>query len=116
MAKANYEKDLTSLKYAEDITGALAAQPDKITGKLLVAVLSTTDDFSVGVGSTRTEVMRRMVLSANRQALPRYSLVAEELNSCQRNLFNASDGFIDLVMRYVGAEDEVFQRQNHSTH
>jgi hypothetical protein len=54
----NYDKDLKSLDHAEAFTSFMLAHPDKVSGKMLVAVLSTSDDFSVGVGSTRSEVLR----------------------------------------------------------
>ena len=54
----NYNKDMMSLGRAEAFTSFLLAHPDKLSGKMLVAILSTSDDFSVGVGSTRSEVLR----------------------------------------------------------
>jgi len=53
VGEENYNKDLTSLGHAEKIVNALISYPDRVTGKLLVALLSSSDDFSVGVGSTR---------------------------------------------------------------
>jgi hypothetical protein len=34
------------------------------------------------------------------------SIAAEALNDCQKSLFNAGDDIVDLVMNYVGAEDD----------
>jgi hypothetical protein len=103
----NYNKDLLSLEHAEDFTRYLIAHPDKVSGKLLVAILSSADDFSVGVGSTRAEVLRHMVIDAGAASkVAQMSIAAEALNDCQKTLFNAGDDFVELVMNYVGAEDD----------
>jgi len=31
---------------------------------------------------------------------------SEALNSCQKSLFDAGDDYVELVMNYVGAEDD----------
>ena len=74
---------------------------------MLVAILSTSDDFSVGVGSRRAELLRRMVIDAGAASkVAQMSIAAEALNDCQKSLFNAGDDIVDLVMNYVGAEDD----------
>lgn len=107
----NYNKDMLSLGHAEAFTSFLIAHPDKVSGKMLVTILLSADDFSVGVGSTRSEVLRHMVIDedASRKAT-QMSLAAEGLNDCQKSLFNAGDDFVELVMNYVGAEDDALAR------
>jgi hypothetical protein len=74
---------------------------------MLVAILSTSDDFSVGVGSRRAELLRRMVIDAGAASkVAQMSIAAEALNDCQKSLFNAGDDIVELVMNYVGAEDD----------
>jgi hypothetical protein len=81
---------------------------------MLVAILSTSDDFSVGVGSTRSEVLRHMVIDDNAASeATRMGLSAEALNECQKSLFNAGDDFVELVLNYVGAEDDALARTRH---
>jgi hypothetical protein len=107
----NYNKDMLSLGHAEAFTSFLIAHPDKLSGKMLVAILSTSDDFSVGVGSTRSEVLRHMVIDRGpARKANELSLAAEALNDCQKSLFNAGDDFVELVMNYVGAEDDALAR------
>jgi hypothetical protein len=105
-----YQADLRSLNYAQSFISAAIARPEKLTGRILVAILSLSDDFSVGVGSTRVEVLRHLALdapTANRG--PDLALTAERLNLCQRSLFNAGDDFVGLVLKYVGAEDDALR-------
>lgn len=86
--------------------GVLIARPDKVAGRFLVAILSSSDDFSIGVGSTRTEVMSQIALkSANANRVNELILASESLNDCQKSLFNAGDDYVGLVMDFVGAED-----------
>lgn len=102
----NYNKTLMSLGQAEKMTNVLIARPDKVAGRFLVAILSSSDDFSVGVGSTRTEVMSQIALkSANAHRVNELILASESLNACQKSLFNAGDDYVGLVMDFVGAED-----------
>jgi hypothetical protein len=108
----NYNKDMLSLGHAEAFTSFLIAHPDKLSGKMLVAILSSSDDFSVGVGSTRSEVFRHMVIGEDAASkATQMSLAAEALNDCQKSLFNAGDDFVELVMNYVGAEDDALARR-----
>jgi hypothetical protein len=110
LGEADYEKDMTSLRHAETFVNTMAAHPERVTGKSLVATLSSTDDFSVGVGSTRLAILSNLI-SVNRKAnapSPDELLVASQsLADCQKALFNAGDDFVDIVMNYVGAEDDV---------
>jgi hypothetical protein len=109
----NYEKDLTSLERAQNFANVLIAHPDKLSGKLLVAILSTSDDFSIGVGSTRAEALRHIVIDqSNVHRQQELMLAAESLNDCQKSLFNAGDDFVELVMNYVGAEDVALAARN----
>lgn len=105
----DYAKTLSSLGHAEKITAFLISHPDRISGKALVIVLSTSDDFSIGVGSTRTEILEKLVEPATRLSPSEIrDLVptAAALNNCQKQLFNAGDDYVDLVARYIGAEDD----------
>jgi hypothetical protein len=45
--------------------------------------------------------------------MTRMTVAAEALNDCQKSLFNAGDDFVELVMNYVGAEDEAVGRPKH---
>jgi hypothetical protein len=110
----NFDKDMLSLGHAEAYTSFLIAHPDKVSGKMLVALLSTSDDFSIGVGSTRAEVLRHMVIDAGPGSeVARMSIAAEALNDCQKSLFNAGDDYVELVINYVGGEDDALSRARH---
>jgi hypothetical protein len=102
----DYNKDLASLGSAEKIVNGLIANPDRVTGRYLVALLSSADDFSLGVGSSRTEALRHMILDKNQDGTE-LLVASEALNSCQKSLFDAGDDFVGIVMDYVGAEDDV---------
>ena len=109
----NYNKDMTSLGYAESFVNNLIGHPGKMSGKALVAILSTSDDFSIGVGSTRAEVLRHLVIDPpNSHRQQELMLAAESLNDCQKSLFNAGDDFVPLVMDYVGAEDDALAKRS----
>jgi hypothetical protein len=109
----NYEKDITSLGHAETFVNALIAKPDITSGKILVAILSTSDDFSIGVGSTRAEVLRHMVIDrSTTERQTELMLESKALNDCQKTLFNAGDDFVDLVMNFVGAEDNALSSRS----
>jgi hypothetical protein len=104
VGKDNYEKDLVSLGHAEKITNFLIAHPDKTTGKALVLILSTSDDFSVGVGSTRAAILASLLNQSTKVSASQASqdlTAATELDGCQKNLFNAGDDYVDLVMKFV---------------
>ena len=110
----NYNRDMMSLGRAEAFTTFLLAHPDKLSAKMLVAILSTSDDFSVCVGSTRSEVLRHMVIDEDAAIkTTQMNLAGEALNYCQKSLFNAGDDFVELVMNYVGAEDDALARTKH---
>jgi hypothetical protein len=109
VGKENYEKDLTSLSQAEKITNFLVAHPDRTSGKALVIILSTSDDFSVGVGSTRAAILASLIDQTRKVSgsqASEYIATATQLDGCQKNLFNAGDDYVDLVMKFVGAEDD----------
>jgi hypothetical protein len=44
-----------------------------------------------------------------------YVTAATELNGCQRKLFNAGDDYVDLVMKYVAAEDAALAGKSKSS-
>jgi hypothetical protein len=118
VGKENYEKDLVSLGHAEKVTNFLIAHPDRTSGKALVLILSTSDDFSVGVGSTRDTILTNLLdpstkVSASQAS--QYVTAATELDGCQKNLFNAGDDYVDLVMNFVGAEDDALASKSKST-
>jgi hypothetical protein len=58
LGRDDYNKDIASLGHAERFTDFLIAHPDKISGSFLVMILSTSDDFAVGLQSTQTEILR----------------------------------------------------------
>ena len=102
-----YQKDITSLAHAEALVNGLLEQPQQTSGRFLVAILSSSDDFSIGVGSTRTEVMRHIITEHPSPARASELLVAaESLNNCQKALFDAGDDYVGLVMAFVGAQDD----------
>ncbi len=110
----NYDKDLMSLGHAEKLTSFFIAHPEQITGKSLVMILSTSDDFSVGVGSTRAAILARFVdpaskVSGNEASL--HAAAAAALDGCQKNIFNAGDDYVQLIFRFVGAEDDALARR-----
>ena len=118
VGKENYEKDLTSLGHAENVTNFLIAHPDKISGKALVLILSTSDDFSVGVGSTRAAILARLLDQTTKVAVSeigQYIPAAAALDRCQKNLFNAGDDYVDLVIKFVGAEDDALATKSKIT-
>ncbi len=117
VGKENYEKDLVSLGHAEKITNFLIAHPDRTSGKALVLILSTSDDFSVGVGSTRAAILGSLldqVVKVSASQASQYVAAATELDGCQKNLFNAGDDYVDLVMKFVGAQDDALASKSKS--
>jgi hypothetical protein len=113
----NYDKQVAVLGSAEKATNFLIAHPEKITGMILIAVLSSTDDFSVGVGSTKAEVIRHMAIDRDALTKATRMKVAEEaMNDCQKSLFNAGGDFVELVMNFVGAEDDALVRAKAMNH
>lgn len=104
-----YDKDLKSLDEATKFTDFLVANPSHITGQALVGVLSTSDDLSVGVGSTQSDILRAVMRedkTLTPQMLDGLLSLTSSLSACQKSLFNAGDDYVELVMRYVGSEDE----------
>jgi hypothetical protein len=107
----NYDRDVKSLSYAESSTFELLTYPHKLSGRALVGILSTMDDFSVGVGSTRAEILRQMALDRNPLSrLTELNVASMALSNCQQALFDAADDFGRLVLAYVGAEDEALAK------
>jgi hypothetical protein len=104
----DYEKDMTSLTHAETFVNTMVAHPKRVTGKWLVATLSSTDDFYAGVGSTRLAILGGLISGkkANSPTANELPLTSQSLADCQAAVFNAGDDFVDLVMNYVGAEDD----------
>jgi len=106
---AAYDKDLKSLDEATKFTDFLVANPSRITGQALVGVLSTSDDFSIGVGSTQSDILRA-VMREDPKITPQMAdglvSLATSLGECQKSLFNAGDDYVELVMRFVGSEDQ----------
>lgn len=107
---------MKSLDRAESLTNFLVAHPDQITGKALVAILSTSDDFSVGVGSTQSEILRSLIREDSKvtpQVGGELVPLATSLDDCEKSLFDAGDDYVGLVMDFVGAEDEALATVHH---
>jgi hypothetical protein len=105
-----YSQTLMSLEKAEKLSKFLVEHPDQIKGGMLVAILSTSDDFSVGVGSTRTEILASVMRQNSKitsQMTKELTTSDINLNACQKSLFNAGDDYVELVVRYVAAEDRL---------
>src|ERR1017187_6207701 len=86
-----YDKDLKSLDEAKKFSDSLVANPSRITGQALVAVLSTSDDFSVGVGSAQSDILRALIRQdKNITTEMANGLVplSASLSDCQKSLFN----------------------------
>ena len=97
-----------SLEKAEKFSKFLIEHPDQIKGGMLVAILSTSDDFSVGVGSTRSEVLASLMRQSSKitPQMTKELITSEiKLDACQKSLFNTGDDYVELVLRYVAAED-----------
>ena len=118
VGKENYEKDLISLGHAEKVTNFLIGHPDKMSGRTLVLILSTSDDFSVGVGSTRAAIFARLLdpmIKVPVSEISKYVPAAAALDGCQKSLFNAGDDYVDLVIKFVGAEDDTLSDKMKNT-
>ena len=112
----NYSKGIASLNHAERVTNFLVAHPAQISGKALVVILSTSDDFSVGVGSTRASILSRFAdpaIKISGSTAMAYASAAAALDNCQKNIFNAGDDYVGLVMGFVGAEDDALIQHPH---
>ena len=105
IGEADYKLDLLALSRADSIAKGLISRPSSMSGRALVALVSSSDDFSVGVSTSRTEIIRHMALDT-KASQSEMLVSAEALNDCQKSLFNAGDDFVGLVLNYVGAEDE----------
>jgi hypothetical protein len=106
---ADYEKDMASLKHAETFVNAMVAHPESVTGKALVATLSSTDDFYAGVGSTGLAILGSLISGKDKPNPPNPDeliVASQSLADCQVAVFNAGDDFVDIVMNYVGTEDD----------
>jgi hypothetical protein len=105
-----YDKTMVDLRRAEKFTKFLIEHPDQIKGGTLVSILSTSDDFSIAVGSTRAEIFASLVRKDGKvtsQMAQELVTTSTDLNACQKSLFNAGDDYVDLVMQYVEAEDRL---------
>ncbi len=105
-----YDKTMMSLDRAEKFSKFLIDHPDQIKGGMLVAILSTSDDFSVGIGSTRFEILSS--LARKDSSLPPnltagLAVVDANLNACQKSLFNAGDDYVGLVLQFINAQDRL---------
>jgi hypothetical protein len=40
-----------------------------------------------------------------------YASAAAALDNCQKNIFNAGDDYVGLVMNFIGAEDDALKQQ-----
>jgi hypothetical protein len=109
----NYYKDLKSLDHAETFTSFLIAHPDKVSGKVLVAVLSYCQPLTTSQSGSG---LRHMIVDKDGVSMTRMTVAAEALNDCQKSIFNAGDDFVELVMNYVGAEEEVVGRTKELNH
>lgn len=112
---SDFGKDMTSLTHAETLVNGMAAHPERVTGKVLVAALSSVDDYMTGVGSTRLAILVKVISDAannDHTTWERLNSASASLADCQANLFNAGDDFVGLVLDYVGAEDDVVAARN----
>ncbi len=106
LGKENYSKDVSSLDHALKFGEFLISNPGKISGGLLVMIMSTSDDFAVGLQSTQTEILRNVIVGGKPHASTESILVAlDSLSDCQHRLFDAGDDYVDLVTKYIEAED-----------
>ena len=106
LGKENYSKDVLSLDHALKFSEFLISNPGKISGELLVMVMSTSDDFAVGLQSTQTEILRNIIVGDKPHESTESILVAlDSLSDCQHRLFDAGDDYVDLVTKYIEAED-----------
>lgn len=107
-----YKKTLTSLDKAENFIKFLLEHPEKMSGRMLVAILSTSDDFSIGLGSHRTEILTNLI-RGDKTITPEMSkhlvVVDVRLATCQRSLYDAGDDFAGYVMMYVAAQDRLIE-------
>jgi|SRR5579875_4019323 len=77
LGRDDYNKDISSLQHAQLFTDILIAHPDRISGTVLVMILSTSDDFAL-----------------------------DSLSNCQHRLFDAGDVDSDVTMKSIEAEDK----------
>jgi hypothetical protein len=96
-------KDKSVREMATKVSDFLASHPDQISAKGLVMVFSTSDDVSVGVGSSRTELLAAAIKSPS-QITPLLA-ASTSLYACQQALFNAGDDYVDLVLKRIGEEE-----------
>jgi hypothetical protein len=106
----NYNKDITSLGHAQRFTEFLIAHPEKNSGGFLVMIMSTADDFALGLQSTQTEILRHIILGDKKLPADNSDilLAVDSLNDCQHRLFDAGDDYVELVTKYIEAEDAAF--------
>jgi hypothetical protein len=99
-----YDKDMQTLTMAEKLTNFYIANSNRITGKGLVMILSTSDDFQVGVGSSRFQLLNAGIQGTIKPDI--MMAVVTGLTDCQQSLFNAGDDYVTVTLDTVGAEDD----------
>lgn len=107
LGRDDYNKDISSLDHAQRFSDFLIAHPEKISGAILVMILSTSDDFALGLQSTQTEILRHLILADKKLPTDNSSilLAIDSLSDCQHRLFGAGDDYVGLVAKYIEAED-----------
>jgi hypothetical protein len=103
----DHNKDIFSLDHSQKFTDFLIAHPNQVSGAILVMILSSSDDFALGLQSTQTEILRHLILGGQKLPADTSSilLAIDSLSDCQHRLFDAGDDYVELVTKYVTAED-----------
>ncbi|HEY5177614.1 MAG TPA: hypothetical protein VII95_18830 [Terriglobales bacterium] len=110
-----YEGDLNGLEVAEKLISGMIADPSKISGRGLVAALSTSDDFARGAASTQGAILLRAITESGKPpATDDLLIFATSLQGCSKELFDAGDEFVGVVLGYIAAEDAVVAERTHS--
>jgi len=80
-------------------------------------IMSTSDDFALGLQSTQTEILRHLILGDKKLPADNSSilLAVDSLSDCQHRLFDAGDDYVELVTKYIEAEDTAFGKPTLST-
>jgi len=110
-----YANDLKTLETAQTFISAMLDDPSRISGQGLVAVLSTSDDFARGAASTQSEILLRVIAEASRPTSTDSLLIfATSLQGCSKELFDAGDEFVGIVLSYVSNKDALAAACSHS--
>ena len=109
IAADSYKKDMETLDTAQHLAGIVIADPDKAGGRILVAILSTADDFAVGVASTRLEVLKTALntVAEHKTDITALLELDTSLKDCQTALFNAGGDYVEIVIHFAGWEDDM---------